>query len=155
MKKPVIFFASLLILLIALGVPIFGQEKYTPKPNEELYGTWVNDKMNEKMVMNPDGSFADYYPASYNKPYQGGKSEIFKKWTDSEGNVFYNTYVTIIFGSPGYKTQDLCKVSKSGTVLEMQWVGVSDFGPEKFPSAFDAKTQSEIMGYFIYYRAKE
>jgi len=152
MRKPAILFASLVILLVVFGVSIFGQEKYTPKPNEEIYGTWVNEETNQKTVKNPDGSFANYFPASYSKPFQGGKSEIFKKWTDSEGSVYYNTFDTLAFGSYSMdKTQCLWKVSKSGTVLETIWVGVSEFRPDKFPSTLDTKSGN----YFIYYRAKE
>ena len=133
MRKQVVLVASLVILLVVLGALGFGQEKYTPKPNEEIYGTWVNEQMNPpKTIFNPDGTFADYYPASYSKPYEGGTQEIVKTWTDSEGSVYYDTYDTFTFGAGmvGAKTQCLSKVSKSGTVLEFSWVGVGEFGPE-------------------------
>ena len=159
MRKLVVFFASVVILLALFGALGFGQEKYIPKPNEEIYGTWVNDEMMPpKTVNNPDGTFADYFPASYSKPYEGGKSEIVKKWTDSEGDVYYDTYDTMTFGSTMELTKFQClkKVSKSGTVLEWNWVTVSDFGPEKFPSTLDpAKNEHDVAGYLIYYRAKD
>jgi hypothetical protein len=108
-----------------------------------------------KIVMDPDGSFANYFPVTYNKPFQGGKSEIFKKWTDSEGNVYYNTFNTFAFGSSYMnKTQNLWKVSKSGTVLEMIWAIVGEFGPDKFPT-FDTKIDNMNAGYLIFYRATE
>ncbi|MGA2614686.1 MAG: hypothetical protein ABSG38_14705 [Spirochaetia bacterium] len=158
MRKLVVLFASLVILLVMFGALGFGQEKYIPKPNEEIYGTWVNEQMNPpKTVNNPDGTFADYFPASYSKPFRGGTTEIFKKWTDSEGSVYYDTFDTFTsgMGIQGMKTQCLKKVSKSGTVLEWNWVAVSEFGPEKFPSTLDTKSEHDIAGYFIYYRAKE
>jgi hypothetical protein len=159
MRKPVVLFASLVILLAVFGALAFGQKKYTPKPNEEIYGTWVNEQMNPpKTLNNPDGTFADYFPASYSKPYQGGNKEIVKKWTDSEGSVYYDTYDTFTFGAGmvGMKPQCLSKVSKSGTVLEMMWVFVGEFGRDKFPSTLDTKSgNSNMQGYLIFYRAKE
>lgn len=159
MRKPIIVPIGLAVLLAAVPLLAFGQEKSSPKPDEELYGTWVNEQMMPpRVVINPDGSFADYFPASYSKPYQGGKTEIFKKWTDSEGNVYYDTYDTFTFSSTMEQTKLQClkKVSKSGTVLEWNWVTVSEFGPGKFPSTLDpTKNEHDVAGYLIYYRAKE
>ena len=150
--------ASLVILFVVFGALGFGQEKYTPKPNEEIYGTWVNEEMNPpKTVNNPDGTFADYFPVSYSKPFRGGTTEIFKKWTDSEGSVYCDTFDTFTFGAGmvGMKTQCLKKVSKSGTVLEVMWVFVGEFGPDKFPSTLDTTSGNSFQGYLIFYRAKE
>lgn len=159
MRKLLGFFAFLVVLLALVGALGFGQEKYTPKPNEEINGTWVNDEMMPpKVVINPDGSFAYYFPASYSKPYQGWKSEIVKKWTDSEGNIYYETYDTLIFGGTMEHTKFQClkKVSKSGAVLEWNWVTVSEFRPEKFPSALDpTKSVVDVAGYLIYHRATQ
>jgi len=156
MKKPMVLCAFLATALLVIVFSGFGQEKYTPKPNEEIYGTWVNEQINPpKTAKNPDGTFANYFPASFSKPFQGGKSEIFKKWTDSEGNVYYDTFDTFTFGSSMInKAQCLWKVSKSGTVLEQIWVSVSDFAPDKFPT-FETKIDNMTTGYLIYYRAKE
>ncbi len=157
MRKLVVLFASLVILLGLFGALGFGQEKYTPKPNEEIYGTWVNnDMMPQKVVMSPDGSFEYYFPASYSKPYQGWKSEIIKKWTDSDGNVYYQTYDTLVFGGTMEHTrfQALKKISRSGAVLEWNWVTVSEFRPEKFPSELDpTKNVVDVSGYMTYQRA--
>jgi len=159
MRKHAVLFASLVVLGGVFGALGFGQEKYTPKPNEEIYGTWVNDDMMPpKTVSSPDGTFSDYFPASYGKPYEGGKSEIVKTWTDSEGNVYYDTDDTFTFGGTMEltKIQSLKKVSQSGTVLEWNWIAVSEFGSEKFPPAIDpTKNQHDVAGYFIYHRAKE
>jgi hypothetical protein len=158
MRKSTFVLMALAVLLAAIPPVAFGQEKYVPKPDEELYGTWVNEEMNPpKTVIGPDGTFADYFPATYNKPFRGGTVEIFKKWTDSEGNVYYDTFDTFTsgMGVQGMKTQSLRKVSKSGTVLEWSWAAVSEFGPEKFPSTIDTNSQHDVSGYFIYNRAKE
>ncbi len=156
MRKLMLLVGSLMILLFVSGASGFGQEKYIPKPDEELYGTWINEQMNPpRMVRSPDGSFAGYFPATYSKPFQGGESEIFRKWTDSEGSVYYETFDTFTFGSPMFnKTQDLWKVSKSGKVLEMIRLVVGDFRPDRFPT-FDTKIDHMSTEYFIYYRANE
>src|SRR5208337_1615297 len=155
MRKPVVLFASLVILFVVFGALGFGQEKYSPQPNEQLYGTWVNEQMNPpKTVNNPDGTFADYFPASYSKPYAGGNKEIVKELTDSESSVYYDTYETFTFGAGivGMKSQSLYKVSKSGTMLEVMWILVNEFGPDKFPSTLDAKSgnSSNMQGYLIF-----
>ncbi len=156
MRKSVIVPAFLVIFLLMSAVSVFAQEKYVPTPNEEIYGTWINEKMNPpKEMKNPDGSFADYFPITYAKPFMGGTEEIFKRWTDSEGNVYYDTFVTYTFGSPMIsRTQNFCKVSKSGTVLEVIWVSVSDFAPDKFPTP-ETEVNKMTSGYLIYYRAEE
>ena len=151
MRKLVVLFASLVILFAMFGALGFGQGKYTPKPNEEIYGTWVNEEMNPpKTANNPDGTFADYFPASYAKPYEGGNREIVKKWTDSEGSVWYNCYDTFTAGSiKGHKVQNLWKISRSGTVAEFVWTEAYQFDPSNFPTKLDPKSPN----YFIFYRA--
>jgi hypothetical protein len=153
------FFAFLVILLALVGPLGFGQDTYTPNPNEEIYGTWVNDEMMpQKVVIDPDGSMAYYFPASYSKPYQGWKSEIVKKWTDSEGNIYYQTYDTLTFGGTMEHTRFQClkRISESGAVLEWNWVTVSKFSPEKFPSAIDpTKNAVDVSGYLIFHRATQ
>jgi hypothetical protein len=159
MKKVSIVLSAVVVLLAATPLVGFSQEKYSPVADESLYGTWVNEKMMPpKTVNNPDGTFADYFPASYNKPYQGGKIEIVKTWTDSEWSVYYDTYNTLTFGATMEVTKFQCliKVSKSGTVLEMNWISVSEFGPEKLPSAIDpTQNAQDVAGYVISYRPKE
>lgn len=159
MKRLAGLFATLAVLLALVAAMGFGQENYTPTPNEEINGTWVNDEMMPpKVVMNPDGTYAYYFPASYSKPYQTWKSEIVKKWTDSEGHVYYETYDTLTFGGTMEHTRFQClkKVSDSGAVLEWNWVTVSEFRPEKFPAAIDPTTNiQDVAGYLKYHRATQ
>jgi hypothetical protein len=44
MKKRMLFFCALAILLSMNPLGVLAQGKYVAKPNEELYGTWINDK---------------------------------------------------------------------------------------------------------------
>jgi len=153
MKGCTIVPAMMLSLLALVLLGGCGPGEYTPKANEELYGTWVNEKTGLKLVWSPDGSFSDYSLSSTaNTPVGGGKWKIRRKWNDSEGNVFYETFATFTFGNwegsdaNGTTLKYLEKVSKSGSVLERNWW----FTTSDFPKAIDPKG-----AYFIYYRAKE
>lgn len=146
----------LLALVSALG---FAQETAAPMSTAAITGTWVNNEMMPpKVVIDSDGSFSYYFPASYSKPYQGWKTEVFREWTDSEGNVYYQTYDTLIFGGTMEHTKFQClkRVTKSGTILEWNWTTVSAFSPEKFPPAIDpTKNIQDVAGYLTYHRAPE
>ena len=113
---------------------------------EVLYGTWVNGKMDPaKIVLNPDGSFEDFKHASDENPFRTGNQEMINKWTDSEDNVYYETYDTLPYGMIMHS---LWKVSGSGTVLEM--VGrAAVVDPKYSPREIDPKDPN----YFIFYRA--
>ena len=64
----------LLALVSALG---FAQETAAPMSTAAITGTWVNNEMMPpKVVIDSDGSFSYYFPASYSKPYQGWKTEV-------------------------------------------------------------------------------
>ena len=139
---------SLLVLFLIGGC---GQGKYTPKSNEELYGTWINEKTAAKIVFSPDGTFGDYSLRSAITPHKGGKYKISRKWTDSGGSVYYEVLATFTFDKAkwdiGTTLRNLEKVSKSGTVLEWNWA----YATSDFPKAIDPKGNN----YLIYYRAKE
>jgi hypothetical protein len=139
---------SLLCLFLLGGC---GQGKYVPKANEEIYGTWINEKTGAKIVLSPDGSFGDYSLSSATTPHRGGKYKISRKWTDSEGSVYYEVFSTFTFDKAkwdiGTTLRNLEKVSKPGTVLEWNWV----YATSDVPKAIDPKGNN----YLIYYRAKE
>ena len=104
-----------------------------------------------KMVKSSDG-FKDYFPLDESTPFRGGTEEIFKKWTDTDGNIFYQTLNTFTSGPIGVKTQCLCKVSQSGTVLEMVWRQTgTEIDPNKFPAKIDPKSAD----YLVFQRSKE
>jgi hypothetical protein len=141
-------FICLFLAVVAFILAGCAKGKYVPKPNEELYGTWTNEEMShQKTVNHPDGKFEDYFSVSDTTPFRGGTTEIVKKWTDSEGNVWYNTCDTFTTGSvKGHKVQNLWKISKSGTVAEFVWSEVGQFDPSKFPTTIDPKGNN----YFIF-----
>jgi hypothetical protein len=151
--RMLLFVAPIVLLALTLLAGYSYGQSYTPSPNEVFYGTWVNEKMYpQKMVKRSDGSYDDYATVSDTTPFRGGRYEIFKKWTDSEGNVFYETYDTFSFGIH-LKTQNLWRVSKSGTLLEMTyyvvWAG-DEYSPDKFPKV-------EMLEYpsFIFNRSEK
>jgi len=115
------------------------------KSNKDLiYGTWINEKMAlPKTVQTPEG-YHDYPTVSATTPIQTGSEQIVKFWTDSEGNVWFQTYSV----EGGAKYQTLQKVSKNGTVREMVAVGVDEFDPKWFPT----KVAPGEPYYHIWYR---
>jgi hypothetical protein len=142
MRRVLIVF-SVLLLFASLG--IMAQDKYVPSSNEVFYGTWINEKMTpQKTVHNPDGSFEDYQHVSDTTPFRKGTSEITKKTTDSEGNVYYETFDKMSFGMV---LHSLWKISDSGKAMEM--VGrAAGADPSSFPKEIDPKDPH----YFIFYR---
>ena len=148
MRKSVMLLATLMILLIVFGDSIFGQEKYSPKPDEELYGTWTNPKGSlQKFVKASDG-WKFYVHVADTSPYDKGTTEIESKWTDSDGNIWYRCFNT---NMNGYKTQELDRLSKGGTVLEFVFRQVDEFDRNSYPNRIDPLDPN----YGIYYRAKE
>lgn len=143
-----IYLLALLMVLCLGALPSVAQDKYVRNANEEIYGTWVNEEMfPAKMVKLTDGSYEDYYPASAGTPFRGGKQEIIRKWTDSDGNVFYETVDTFTFGSiKGIKTYNLWKVSNGRAVMEMNWSEGAQFPKEIDPKGYN---------YFIFHRSEK
>lgn len=154
MKSPMILLAALMVVLAVSAVAGFGQEKYSPKPNEELYGTWINAEQfsySQKSVNGP-GGYKEYWRIADSAPSAEGTEEIYGKWTDSEGNVWYKTFATIISGwGKGFRSQTLHKLSKSGTVRELVYALVSTFDPSDFPTKIDPEDST----YRILYRAEQ
>jgi hypothetical protein len=153
-----VFFASSLLALLVGVVPTAQEKMYVSQPKEELYGTWINRNVfPEKTVINPNGTFADYNGASAITPFRGGHLKIFNKWTDREGNVYYQGVIKVTFPIIVSKTlpekmidENLFKVSNSGEVLEINYQEVKegDFDPKYFPKTIDPKDNR----YLIFYR---
>jgi hypothetical protein len=127
---------------------------------EALYGTWVNKVVwPAKTVIKPDGTIEDYEAVSDTKILKAGKAEIKKKWTESNGDVYYQVFAKYTEGVsnelPGTTTvihQMLWRISKSGTVAEYYWVQVPAFDPELFPTEIDPAVEN--FNYIIAYREK-
>ena len=101
------------------------QEKaYAPKDNEEIYGTWVNEKYDGAQSGRPkrarsewksDGTFAIYQKSYHDKPALYGTYSITEKWTD-KGDVWYKVAVRIeSYKRDGYS---LVRISDSGSTWE-------------------------------------
>ena len=150
----------LCVLLTLLVMLMFGgcaTAKYVPKPNEEINGTWINEKISpQKNVNTPDG-WKQYLPVSDSVPFYEGTGEIISKWTDSEGNIWYKSLITITGGTgDGDATKiilaELDKLSKSATVWESVWTMPTNEQELKtpiYPTTIDPKNPN----YGIYYRA--
>jgi hypothetical protein len=131
-----------------------------PASRDVLYGTWVNkDVWPAKTVMKPDGAIELYEKPSDTKILMAGKAEIKKKWTESNGDVYFQVFAKYTEGVsnvlPGTTTvihQMLWKISKSGTVAEYYWVQVPAFDPELFPTKIDPAVAN--FNYIIAYREK-
>ena len=138
---------ALVVLLSMTPLGVIAQDMYVPKANEELYGTWINEKMDPPKTVQTTEGYHDYAKVSDTIPYLTGPEKIVKSWTDSEGNVWYQTYSEEF----GAKYQTLQKVSKNGTVREMVAELVAEFDPKWFPTKVDSK------GYYyhIWYRAEK
>lgn len=150
--KKLVFLSLVVVVLFVLGG--CGQAKYVPTKDEVYYGIWTNKEMKfPRLIHYSDGTFEDYSSVSGVILIDGGTSEIFKKWTDSEGNVWYNCYDIFTKGNiRGMKAQTLWKISKSGTVGEFVVNAVGTFDPNGFPTTVDQHRYDE---YYIYSRAEK
>jgi len=159
-EKRVIFVRLLLSASIAAVALVLLEStawaQYVPKSNEELYGTWTNDKTTnafhvQKRVHTADGDVKEYDEVSGSTLLAKGPSRIDRKWTDSDGNIWYEAYERLTSGVyAGYDFQRLFKLSKSATVLEyVQHHGYS--GPKNYPTKIDPGRSD----YKIFYRAAQ
>ena len=159
MNKHVAILGTLVCLLVLVLLGGCGPTKYTPKPNEELYGTWVNksysghydltDAHPQKEVIDSNGyhvfRFVDDAAV-----YFAGVETITSKWTDSEGNIWYKTYKGAwTNGTKPAVPHFLYKLSKSATVRESVYTIRDSYTPGAFPSKVDPKDSS----YLVYTRA--
>jgi hypothetical protein len=117
-KPQTIMFIS--VVLVSISLSGFGQDKYIPKPNEELYKTWENDNTYPQKTVNFLGGYKDYYLNTDPTPTAGeGTEQIMKKWTDAHGNIWYWTFGKITVGRyAGMEWQCLSKISHKGTLKE-------------------------------------
>lgn len=99
---------------------------------DPFYGTFASEAMSpEKWVTFP-GGFKNYVLMSDRLPIDEGTERIVARWTDSEGNLWYRTQVTV--GKRRLLT--LVKLSKLGTMREFTANEVADFSSNDFPTSF-------------------
>lgn len=127
-------------LVITLGVLVLIFTGITLVGAEELYGTWKNEDYNTtdptsvryaKLVFNQDSTVSSYLSTTTKTMLWMGSYEITKKWTDTDGNIFYKFSSTPKGGTyssePVYWT--VC-ISNSGKTLEYGFSS-SDYPNEK------------------------
>jgi hypothetical protein len=141
-------------LLVLVGVIALGGRvvcQYIPLANEELFATWLNVNMALQKTVNLNGEIKDYMFKDDSSTYQEATEQIASKWTDSDGNIWYQTFGTMTSGPyKGIKYQDLHKLSKDATVNEFQFKApVFSFSPNGYPKELDSSNSN----YRIYYRA--
>jgi len=139
----------------------WAQERYVPKADEELYGTWTNERytgiasyQSQKCVVTAD-AYQCYAKLSDSLPQEEGTAQIDSKWTDAAGNIWYRAFGTIRTGWwMGYKFQMLIELTKSATVWESTWVLLSPgegFDPARYPTEMNPR----IWSHNIRHRAAE
>jgi hypothetical protein len=113
--------------------------------SEEICCSWVNTKYEtgkppQKLTFHYDGTYATYKTISSSDALTRGTFLIVKKWTDSDGQVWYKIMMQDPTQEKKYK---LAKVSKDGKKLE--FVCKSDQYP--------AEIKTDESGYCNYLRA--
>lgn len=145
MKGRMRFPIAALLLLSIIQVGGWAQENVVQKGDEELYGTWVNEKNSadvfhgQKVVVTAAG-MEIHGKASDPAPGMVVSWDMTSKWTDSEGNVWYKTFGTSISGAyKGANWQALEKISRSGTVWERaaNYLDLGRFNPAFYPKTID------------------
>ncbi len=149
MRKCIVLFGAALILLGGCA-----KAKYVAGPNEEIYGTWTNEKMDfKKVAMAPEGKYM-YLQLADTTPFEESTGQIAAKWTDSEGSVWYKFSYTRTKGPhAGSKFTELDKLSKSGKVWEYVWTAPANDAEMKNPS-YPTKIDPQDYLYSVYYRAQ-
>ncbi len=149
----------ILPVLALLGGYCYGQN-YVPTAHEEIYGTWINQESPnpkkpffhpQKVIVAADG-YQEYYFNTTGSAVQG-TVEIDRKWTDTEGNIWYECQHTVTAPGDikGQKWQELVKLSKSATVRESVFsVVIGDFSASSYPTKIDPNEPT----YNIFYRVE-
>ena len=116
---------GLLALVFLAGC---GAAKYTPKANEELYGTWkqANAKMNMDREVWDATAYSVYLHAQDTDAFFTATYTIARKWTASDGSIRYEisgsyTGGTGIGGFKGKLLTAAVKIYNSGSTLEDVW----------------------------------
>jgi beta-lactamase regulating signal transducer with metallopeptidase domain len=115
-------------LVPLLAVTCATGPKAAVRPDDPLFGTWVNAKyegnadFSAKMVMSPDGRELDYDRIASTEPEWEGNFNIEETWIDAEGNHWHKGRGT--WWDPTAKHMGQAdwyfvhKINPSGTVLE-------------------------------------
>jgi hypothetical protein len=103
MKTKVLAASTVLLFILFLVAGSFAEEKkkftfFVPEYDEEIWGTWVNmDNLGygshpQKVVNYYWGSYDIFMKATDINPAFKGAMILVEKWTDKEGNIWYEAY---------------------------------------------------------------
>lgn len=152
-------FGKLLLVLSVVLLALnqaggWSQEKLVVNADDPYFGTWVNESLDIQKSINSPGGYKDFKKASDDKPYAAGTEQVAKKWTDSDGNVWYHAYGTVMSGPyAGFRFLNLMKFSESGTVREQMWAqAFGSFDDSPYPSEIDSTDKTH---YTIRYRSAQ
>ena len=147
--------SATVIVLSILVTGGWAQQKYVPKTDEELYGTWTNGQNSgdwfrpQKLVLTAD-QYA-VYGSTEALPTFTWMLRIDDKWTDTDGNIWYEVFAVGTGCFKGHSTQELYKLSKSGSVMERALeMTTGEDDPALYPKGVDPNAP---VSYWILYRA--
>jgi hypothetical protein len=159
MKGRMFVCCAVMVLLSVLPAGVWAQGDVLPKGDEELYGTWVNGSgapdlfHGQKAVVSAE-EMQVFARLDDQAPGMLASWEIHRKWTDSEGNVWYETFGTATGGVyKGLNWQALEKISKSGSGWEraVNMLELGSFNPAFYPKTIDTKAAY----YRVLYRVED
>ena len=154
MKSKMLVCVLIFIVVVLSSVRSFADDKekygfYVPKPNEEIYGTWVNKDYSsivrrrpQKIVIHFWGYWEDYNKVTDATSIQRGTLTLVDKWINSEGNICYKAYWRS--GESKYGDFMLHKISNSSSVIEYI------YNSYMWPT--EAELNPDNPNYRIYYR---
>lgn len=134
---------ALIVLTICLSMFIYADVSLSE--SDEICCTWINlkyieGKIPQKVVFHHDGTYATYGKIDSANALSRGTFQVVKKWTDSEGFIWYN----IIMNDPRKeKIYKLARVSENGRNLEFVC------NKDNYPTAINP----DSTGYCNYMRA--
>ncbi len=156
MRTSILLATATLVSMTLLAGCCYAQS-YVPMANEELYGTWTNDKtINtfhiQKMVVNA-GGFKEYSNVTASDPSVEVSQQIQTKWKDSSGVIWYKVFGKINTGVwKGRNFKSLERLNKAATVLEMVVNAFQgDLSSSDYPNKIE-KASAFNGGYRIFYR---
>ena len=135
------------IQIWAIVVPVLligcASQQYVPNEDEELYGIWINrDNYLAKIDLSNDGQYLSYHLAGDKIPQNSGTFTIVKRWSDFDGNIFYNVVFDQGRNSENFR---LIKITNSGRV----WEEMKDL--REFPAKIDQKHYNYQI-YHLFFR---
>ncbi|MGA2977356.1 MAG: hypothetical protein ABSF77_18770 [Spirochaetia bacterium] len=139
---------SIALMLITACTP----KLYTPKGNEEIYGTWTNPEAGrQKLLEQPDGTWKTFIYSNDTVPSESGTYQLIKKWKDPLGNTWYYENSSQLTGAISMGNQQgLVKIDATGKTIEFSSLDIGKFDNKTYPKEIDTKNDS----YGFYHRSE-